>query len=50
VAQLPVIERVRRRHNATIQLQAVYQKARGTRAVLLHFKGIKGDGYLKHRA
>jgi hypothetical protein len=27
-----------------------FSKARGTRALLLHFKEIKRDGFLKHRA
>jgi len=38
------------RQNATIQLQAAFSKARGTRAVLLHFKAIKRDDFLEHRA
>jgi hypothetical protein len=37
-------------HNATIQPQAAAQKAGDSPPLPLHFKGIKRDGFLKHRA
>jgi hypothetical protein len=37
-------------HNATVQLQAAFKKAARSAPVVLHFKAIKGDGYLRHRA
>jgi hypothetical protein len=37
-------------HNASAQLQAASQKARGVRLSQLHFKAIKRDGFLGHRA
>jgi hypothetical protein len=36
--------------NGAFQLQAGFSKARDSAPLLLHFKAIKRDGFLEHRA